>query len=260
MKDTFSPRVSVNDYLPASQTLPDPAPTVPSLAIYLLSILAKTVISVTITSCLDNPRAGEAPALLAVQIFATPDFTFPSPPTPTKPNNTVSLISILIAKYHAAAPPLFGVSGSEKTQKSRLGWRTTEDPSTGRKAYVPEQQQYDRLVGLAAGYAAISLRNFSKSRNQNPFPPKHFWASLGYIVNTPPEQVQVTHLLLLKSLLEGSVERVVQFWGATGVAALRLALVVFPERLPGELRSHSTAKALGVLREKWARDMRFHLT
>ena len=260
MEDTVSPPVPVNDFLPISQTLPDPSPTVPTLAIYLLSCFAKEVIKVTInsTSGASNTRPGEAPGILAVQVFCSTR-TFANP-TPSNPQNVVTLTPILLAKYHLLVPPLFGISGSEKTQKNRLGWRAEEDPTTGQKAYIPESQQYDRLNGLGCGYAAVALRNFAKSKNQNPFPPRNFWTSLAHIINTPPEQVQVTHLVLLKSILDGSVERIIQFWGATGVAALRQALVVFPSTLPQELKNHSEVKKLAIMRENWEKELRFSLT
>lgn len=270
----------VNDYLPPHLGLLDKnTTTVPSLVIYLLSAFSKAVVNAFVGECTVNIKSAEPLGTMVAQIFSMAELQFkrnvPSPnsgihyrafggnvPTPPMAPDSVSLISILMSKFHATAPILFGVSGSEKTSagKLRLGWRTEfAQDGDAQKSFVLEQKQYDRLVGLGAGYASVALRNFSKSTLTNPWPPYHFWESLSFIVNTKPAGVQTSQLLLLKSMLENSVDRFVQFFGDEGVAALRKATVDFPKSLPPEMQQGSAVKAIVLLVETWKREKNFHL-
>lgn len=260
LNDTHSPQVPVNDFLPTHLHLPEPSPTIPSLTIYLLSILSKAVINVCIVSCIDNAKSAEAPGVLVAQIFALPALQFPSP---TNPHHPTTLITILLAKLHASAPQLFGITAPENpatTQsRTRLCWRRDAGPD-GKKDWVTESTHYDRLVGLGAFYAAISLRNFSKTKSANPLPPTHYWESLALLVNTPPQQMQTGQLVLIRQMLENSSERVVQFWGATGVALLRECVVGMVGRLSKEVREGWAAKGIEIMRDRWGTEGKFHLT
>lgn len=249
----------MNQFLPAHLNLNDnDATKLPALLYYMLSILCKAVINSFINNCLLDIKAAEPFGIMTVQIFALDQFQFKrNVPAGSGQPKTASLISILLSKYHATAPILFGIVGDEKTRKARMGWRA--EPHGDSKAYVPEQQQYDRLAGLGAGYAAISLRNFSKSGYNNPYPPVHFWKSLAHIVNLDPRQMQPSYLLLLKNMLENSLDRIVLFFGATGIAALRLALVELPRKLPSELANKAPAQSLNLLLERWGDQKKFHL-
>jgi nucleoporin GLE1 len=88
------------------------------------------------------------------------------------------------------------------------------------------------MSGLARGYAAISLRDFSKSKNENPYPPVNYWKTISYLVNTPPPDAQPTHFIVLRELIQGYVARFVKFYGHAALAALRKALVEFPAAAP----------------------------
>lgn len=142
-----------------------------------------------------------------------------------------------------------------------MGWRRefsngTEDA----KSFVPEQRQLERLTGLGAGFAAIALRNFSKTKLRNPYPPHNFWTALSSIVNCPPESVEQGHLVLLKNMVEGGWERIILFWANVGVAALRESCVDFPMRLPPALRQTPACRGVGLMVEGWERDKDFRLT
>ncbi|KAH0843170.1 RNA export mediator Gle1 [Fonsecaea pedrosoi] len=270
-RDRPSPPVSVSEYLPAHLNLGDNGTTtIPSLALYLLSIFSKAVISGFVGECAVNPKAAEPIGTLVAQIFSMPELQFPrnvpstaDPSQPSKPTS-VSLISILMSKFHATAPILFGISGRESTAagKHRLGWRLdriTDDPDS-KKAFVNENKHYDRLTGLGVGYASIALRNFSKAKVSNPWPPVHYWASLAHIANTPPQEVQTSHLVLLKSMLENNaIERFVLFFGAAGIAALRQAAVDFPRTLPREMQEKPATKTLVLMVEGWKKEKNFSL-
>ena len=270
-----SPPVALSDYLPPHLSLLDKNTTkIPALLLYLVSILSKALISAFTGECSVNPLRADPLGTMAAQIFSLAELQFhrnvPSPnsgqhydrfggnaPTPPMTPSSVSLISILMAKFHATAPILFGINGSETTQQGRvrLGWRREDG------AFVPTPAHYDRLVGLAAGYAAISLRNFSKAKNKtNPYPPIHFWESLMHILNTPSNQVQTSHILLLKNMLEFSLDRFILFFGSNGIAALRGALIQFPKTIPSELATKPEARSLALLAETWRTEKNFSLT
>ena len=170
-----------------------------------------------------------------------------------------------MCKYHATAPILFGVSGSEATSagKLRLGWRLDNvgDAAEKKRAFATQNKHYDRLTGLGVGYASIALRNFSKVKLQNPWPPSHFWSSLAHIINTAPQEVQTSHLILLKNMLENNaIERFVLFFGAAGIAALRQAVVGFPKTLSREMQEKQVTKALQLMVDGWRKESHFSLT
>ncbi|KAL6251323.1 hypothetical protein RBB50_001531 [Rhinocladiella similis] len=266
LQELPSPLVPVNDYIPSHLSLNDSgATTIPSLVLYLLSIFSKAIINAFVGECAVNPKAAEPIGTLVAQIFSMAELQFPRKlQTPNGTSNlppSESLISILMCKFHASAPILFGIYGPETTNagKLRLGWRL-ENVSDDKKAFVTENKHYDRQTGLGVGYASIALRNFSRAKMSNPWPPTHFWSSLALIVNTPPSEVQISHLTLLKNMLENNaVERFVLFFGAAGVAVLRQAVVEFPRKLSRELQEKPITKAMALMVEAWATEKHFRL-
>ncbi|KAJ9621815.1 hypothetical protein H2204_011731 [Knufia peltigerae] len=266
LKELPSPLVPVNDYVPSHLSLNDNgATTIPSLALYLLSVFSKAIINAFVGECAVNPKAAEPIGTLVAQIFSMAELQFPrnlqvSNGASNMPPSE-SLISILMCKFHASAPILFGIYGPETTNagKLRLGWRL-DNVSDDKKAFVTENKHYDRQTGLGVGYASIALRNFSRAKMSNPWPPTHFWSSLALIVNTPPSEVQISHLTLLKNMLENNaVERFLLFFGAAGVAALRQAVVEFPRKLSRELQEKPITKAMALMVEAWATEKHFRL-
>ena len=210
---------------------------VPSLMVYLVSLFAKATINQFVNESAVAAKSAEAVGTLAAQILALDEFSFQGS----------SMIDILLAKYHASCPVLWGIYGPESTLagKKRIGWRVQGG------AFVDAQQHSDRMTGLGAGFAAIGLRNFSKTKLKNPFPPKEYWECLANIVNVPPQKVQPTHLIVLKSMVENAAERFILFFDAAAVAALRHALVDFPRALPEGLRTTPACKALEMLVEQF---------
>ena len=267
LKELPSPPASVSDFLPAHLNLGDGGTTkVPSLVIYLLSIFSKAVVASFVSECAVNLKAAEPIGTLVAQIFSMPELQFAriTSSAGSSAHSTQSLIPLLMCKYHANAPILFGISGSEFTAagKLRLGWRRDNvgDAADGKRAFATQNKHYDRLTGLGVGYASIALRNFSKAKFQNPWPPVHFWSSLAHIINTSPGEVQTSHLILLKNMLENNaIDRFVLFFGAAGIAALRQAVVDFPKTLPQELQQKQATKALQLMVEGWKKDTHFSL-
>ncbi|KAI0871410.1 GLE1-domain-containing protein [Hypoxylon argillaceum] len=188
----------------------------PSLFLYLLNIFAKTIINQFINECGAQPKAADPLGVITAQIFSNKAYHW----------RGKTLIDILMAKYRVACPVLFGYRGSESTEQGRirLGWRRDG------AGWTPEQQHIDKMKGLAVGYAAIALRDFSKSPNTNPWPPSRYWVSLAKIVNTPPAEISNTQCVVLRGMIEIYEERIVYFYGSAGLAALRSALVDFPNK------------------------------
>lgn len=206
--------------------------TLPALFIYLVNICAKGVISQFINECGPNPKAADPIGVFTAQLFSHRDFQW----------RGQSLIDMLMAKFRVVCPVLFGFRGSERTEKGRLaiGWRR-DGP-----AWITEQSHNDRMAGLGAGFASISLRDFSKASKANPYPPTNYWKALAAIVNSPAGETSNTQCVVLRSMIDGHEQRFLQFYGNAAVAALRLALVEFPKRAP---ENAPAAASLLALRE-----------
>ncbi|KAI1759035.1 GLE1-domain-containing protein [Hypoxylon sp. FL1150] len=201
-------------------------PQLPSLFLYLLNQFSKAVINQFINECGAQPKSADPIGVLTAQVFSREAYLW----------RGKTLIDILMAKFRVVCPVLFGYRGNEKTDQGRvrLGWR--KDKSSG--AFIPEQQHIDRMKGLGAGYSAIALRNFSNSKNTNPWPPSHYWTSMAKIVNTPGTEISNTQCVVLRAIIEDNEDRFVQFYGNAAIAALRKALVDFPnkavdQKMPG---------------------------
>ena len=216
---------------------------VSGLVLYLLNILAKSIIAQFIDEASVSPKSADPVGVAAVTIFADRAYQW----------QQNSFIDILIAKYHFLCPVLWGIYGNDKTEngRKRLGWGRVEPGGP----WVSEQRHSERMTGLGAGFAALALRDFSKSKNQNPFPTSNYWRSLAYIINTPPEDTLQTHFLVLKAMIENYVPRFVGFYGHAAKLALRKALVEFPHCAPKSV----AASAVSVLPEVLRRDLKLTL-
>jgi len=176
-----------------------------------------------------SPKSADPVGTIGSSIFAMDEFRW----------HGISLIDILIAKFHVVCPVLFGVYGDEFTNegKRRSGW-IQEDG-----AWITEQRHAERMTGLGAGFAAISLRNYSKSKMQNPYPPQNFWKALANIANVPPNQLTSTHFTVLKAMIENEF-RILDFFGNAGKMALRKALIDLPQQSG---MTSVAAKAVAIL-------------
>lgn len=145
-----------------------------------------------------------------------------------------------MAKFRVVCPVLFGLRGSDKTERGRLaiGWKK-DGPG-----YVTEQTHNDRMTGLGAGFASISLRDFSKTAKANPYPPVNYWKALAGIVNSPPNETSNTQYVVLRAMIEGHEQRFLNFYGNAAIAALRLALIDFPKRAPANASAAQSLRAM----------------
>ena len=190
-----------------------------------------------IDECSANPVAADPIGVATASVFSQPDFQW----------RGKSLIDILMAKFRVACPVLFGQRGKDTTERGRasIGWRREQG------IWVPEQTHNDRMTGLGAGFAAIALRKFNRVVRQNPYPPTNYWRSMAFILNSPPDEISATQYIVLKAMIQGYEDRFLEFFGTAALAALRMALVEFPQRAPPKARSQAlTLSVLGdVLRK-----------
>lgn len=227
------PSIDVTQYLVQNHQPPDANPRGPAILVFLLNHFAKNILGQFISESAVDPKTADAIGVLAVTVFARPTYLF----------NGQSLIDLLWAKYHKCCPVLFGVSGSERSREGRLklGWHVEGG------AFVREQEHYDRTTGLGAGFAAITLRNFSKTKSANPAPNRIYWESLARILNTPTAEVQPTHFIVLKAMIDGYVPRIIGTFGGAGLAVLRTALITFPnERGPQDEKGKKIPAVVAV--------------
>lgn len=204
--------------------------TLPSLFIYLMNICAKAIINQFINEGGANPKAADPIGVFTAHIFSNQEFEW----------RGQSLIDIVMAKYRIVCPVLFGHRGSDRTERGRIsiGWKK-DGP-----AWITEQSHNDRMTGLGAGFASLSLRDFSKSSKKNPYPPTNYWKALAYIVNSPPNEISNTQYVVLRSMIQGHEQRFLNFYGNAALAALRLALVEFPKKAPQNATAAGSLAAL----------------
>lgn len=215
----------------------------PAALLFLLNHFCKQLMSQLAQEVAADISMAEPIGIAAATIFAAPDFRF----------NGISLIDVLWAKYHKACPVLFGMRGPENTRegRERVGW----PPG------MPEKERDDRMKGFAAGFAAITLRDFSKSANSNPAPNHLFWTSLARILNTPPAERVSTQYVVVQNMLQVSIPRFIGFYGSAAIAALRKATGEFPENGPRQEngRMNSRADLLRSLPGSWEKEYQFSL-
>lgn len=212
-------------------------PQLSSLFLYLLNIFAKAAINQFINESSAKPDTADPVGIVVADVFSNPEFHW----------RGKSLIDILLAKFRLCCPVLFNYRGSEKTEqgRERLGWKREGG------TWVGDQQHMDRMTGLGAGFAAISLRNFGKSKKQNPYPPSNYWTAMARIVNTPPAEISNTQCVVLKAMIQHFERKFIDAYGNAAVAALRLALIEFPAKA---LEKSAAINSLQVLAQMLTRD------
>ncbi|OAA39948.1 GLE1-like protein [Metarhizium rileyi] len=230
-----SPLVDISQFVavprePSTQDVPNNDAVLPSLFVYLINICAKGIISQFINECGANPKAADPIGVFTAQVFSHKEFSW----------RGQSLIDILIAKFRVVCPVLFGSRGNDKTERGRqaLGWK--RDGSS----WIPEQNHNDRMAGLGAGFASISLRDFSKASKTSPYPPTNYWKAFANIVNCPAAEISNTQLVVLRSMIDGHEHRFLNFYGNAAVAALKLALIEVPKRAPANSSAAGSLRAL----------------
>ncbi|KAL2068478.1 hypothetical protein VTL71DRAFT_16576 [Oculimacula yallundae] len=210
----------------------------PSLFLYLLNIFTKAIVNQLSSEASTNPKIAEPIGIVAHTIISHPKFLW----------RGQSFIGIIMAKFRLSIPVVFGVRGSETTEqgRARLGWRK------GDNGWLSDQEHQDRMRGLGAGYAALCLRNYSKSARVNPWPPSHYWNAMALLVSTPPAERSTTQVIVLTAMLDGYERKFLEFYGDMARSAMRAAIVDFPSSTPEKT---SAIQGLSVLGDKIKRDL-----
>lgn len=238
------PMVDIRRFIvsPIPQLSNDSEAQFPGFLLYLLNHFAKSIIAQFVGEASNEGKIIDAIGVIGISIFADEEFKW----------RGISLIDVLIAKFHAVCPVLWGIYGRENTQqgKQRLGWARAEPGGP----FVTTNVHNERMLGLGSGFASLTLRNFSKNKKVNPWPNTEFWRALAYIVNTPSADITSTHLIVLKSMLADHVEKFITIFGHVAVAALRTAVIDFPARAPAS----ESANMLKVVPDVWKKNL--HLT
>ncbi|KAK3672246.1 hypothetical protein LTR78_007786 [Recurvomyces mirabilis] len=172
----------------------------PAILLYLLNHFGKSVIRALIEGTGENVEHADPLGIMLIQIFARPDYQW----------NGHSLIDPLWAKYHRLCPQLFGIPAQE-----------------GR-----DEGYFRQVTGLAAGFSAFTLRDFSRSKNKNPAPNTMWWEAMARTLNLPAGQTQLTHYVMLKAMIEEYVPRIITIFGGAGKALLKNAVRNFPPKGP----------------------------
>jgi nucleoporin GLE1 len=239
---TFSePLVDVRDFIafPPEHVANSENARISALLIYLLNILSKAVISQLIAEAGIRVKYAEPIGILAAQIFSSEACIYQGCP----------MSDILWAKFRVVCPALWGFYGDESTEagKTVSGWQRIEPGGP----FVKEHAHAERMAGLGAGFAALTLRNFGKTPRQNPFPNILFWHAMHKVLTVPTEEIQVTHVMLLNAMLRTSGDRMVGFFGHMGLALLRLAIIDFPSRIS---KYPTAVNTLKLLRDLYMRE------
>ena len=236
-------KVDVSLFLATPPLNPPVERQISALVVYLLNVFAKAIVSQFIAEASMDPKQADPIGTVASHIFALDAHRW---------NNT-TLIDILFAKLHVVCPVLFGIRGSEATNegKIRLGWWREEKGGP----FISDQGHNDRMTGLGAGFAAISLRNYERARHTNPYPPFNYWKAFSYIVNVPLNERTDTHCVVLKAMIDSNEERFLTFFGDTALVALRYAVLEYPR----EMKKGMGQMALAGLADTMRKDGKIRL-
>lgn len=151
----------------------------------------------------------------------------------------IPMTDLLLAKLHRICPILFGIQGPENTENGLARLGRIKDCRADINVYN------QRMIGLGAGYAALSLRAVLKPA----IPMSEYWRAVSSICNVPTQELTRGHFMVLKGLVKDSPNKVIAYYGAQGTALLRRATVVLPKRAPE--RAKEEASLVSVLPELW---------
>jgi nucleoporin GLE1 len=158
----------------------------------------------------------------------------------------IPLTDIVLAKLHRVCPILFGIRGTMTTAEGRvrLGFLLID------KAPPSEEQYGQRMRGLGAGYAALSLRSFNAKTPAVPM--SEYWRAIVSICNTPTDSLWPGHFALIYGLLRDYYKKFLTFYGAPARGVLRRATIDLPARAPP--RCKDSAGPVSVLPLGWAKE------
>ncbi|KAJ4296723.1 hypothetical protein N0V90_006771 [Kalmusia sp. IMI 367209] len=158
---------------------------------------------------------------------------------------SVCMIDTLLAKLHRICPMLFGIRGDMQNNRAGLGldkFHINDDSDMNRYS--------QRVMGIGAGFAAISFRKFGGKPPAIPL--SEYWRVVVLICNTPSDDLYPGHFLCLQGLLRDNVKRFLMNYGVHGRAVLRRAVYDLPNRIPkGRKGVAEAASLVKVLPDTW---------
>jgi nucleoporin GLE1 len=158
----------------------------------------------------------------------------------------IPLTDIVLAKLHRICPILFGIRGTMQTAEGRirLGWLPID------KSQPSEEQYGQRMRGLGAGFAALSLRSFNAKAPAVPM--SEYWRAIVSICNTPTDSLWPGHFALLYGLTRDYYKKFLGFYGAQARGVLRRATIDLPARAPPHCKD--AAGPVATLPLGWAKE------
>lgn len=187
---------------------------VPKVFLYMVNYTVKVIVKQLAYEVTLDPERAEPLGILTATLFSKPEF---------KPNGHF-MSDMLWSKFHKAHATIFGLQFNELTPEGRLalGYRP--------EMYSNKSTWHDAVRAMSRGYAAITLRDFSRSQNENPFPNRLYWEALSRILTTPMEQRMALHYVTAQGLLDPLfLPRFIKFYGNNALAAIRLGVLEFPK-------------------------------
>jgi nucleoporin GLE1 len=125
-----------------------------------------------------------------------------------------------------------------------------------------ESEHYALTKGLSAGFAAITLRDFSRSKMTSAAPNRLFWQALSRILNVSATRRIPSHYNALEGLLDSAfIPRFISLYGQAAIAALKLAVREFGN-IPAAPDRPATTKAAGIMEVlglKMGNELNLHL-
>ncbi|KAM3419290.1 hypothetical protein BST61_g5227 [Cercospora zeina] len=198
---------------------------VPKVFLYMVNYTVKIILKQLAYEATVDAEHAEPIGILTATLFSKPEF---------KPGGHF-MSDMLWAKFHKVHAALFGLRFNELTPDGRvaLGFK--------RDVYTSKTMWHDAVRALSRGYAAITLRDFSRSQNENPFPNRLYWEALSRVLTTPIEERISLHYVTVDGMLDPLfLPRFIKFYGSNAIGALRAAVLEFPK--PPHKEGHELAK------------------
>lgn len=234
------PTIDIRPYImsdAAKQITNDAEAQYPQLLLYAWICLEKTLIHqwYNEASKEDGRIIGQL-GLIAASLYLDSKYMW---------KGSVSMIDTLLAKLHRISPMMFGIRGDMDNNRAGLGldkFPINDDAEMNRYS--------QRLMGVGAGYAAISHRKFP---NKPPaIPLSEYWRVVVSICNTPTDALYAGHFLCLQGLLRDHIKKFLATYGIHARAVLRRAVFDLPNRIPqGRKGVAEAASLVKVLPDTW---------
>ncbi|KAI8936271.1 hypothetical protein NX059_006693 [Plenodomus lindquistii] len=238
--NTPGPMIDIRPYIISQQIPPlanENEAAYPAFLLYLWICFEKSLLKqFEKEAASEDGRTIQEIGLIAASLLSDPKYMW----------RGVPLSDIIIAKFHRVCPLLFGIRGTMNTAQGqdRLGWRLIDKNPPSAESYS------QRMRGLGAGYAAMSLRSFNGKAPAIPM--SEYWRALVSISNTPSEDLWPGHFALISGLVRDYYKKFLAQYGIPARGVLRRAILELPARAPP--RCKDAAGTVSVLAEGWKKE------